>query len=357
MDTKFCPPTWCGIPKDFKRFDVYPWIKDVPNNKKIFCAFWCDWQTPALPPGFDYYLITYHIENVDINWLEKQQQQVGGKFIVLFPGNAYNYHIDNTIFLSYIPWHTDIDNIIKWHGIQSAPYKKKFKYSAVCNRVTQSKIWVTTKLLESAADVSLILINNWIEEKDIHEWQKTNNKVLDNLTDTYLSKYKNLKISDDFNPQTDNFQKINSNPWQAHYIDTALHFTNNSFHYSFMYESGKEYIYPGPDLDEKTLKCLVAGVPFIACGQFEIYKTLSDLGLNFDYEFDLSWDQDQYTLSRFHGIINLIDYLNTMSIDDITQSTRIATKHNLEYVQKRGFYSTCEFLNQQSLEALLDNIT
>jgi hypothetical protein len=355
MDKMFCPQRWIGVPGDFVRYDVYPWVKNLPKDKKIFCAFWFGWQEDFnLPSGFDYYLITFHIENVNIKWLEKQRHLVNGKFIVLFSGNVYDYVLENTQFISYFTWHQDIEKMLGWHGIQNLNPIKKFKYSAICNRISQSKIWITTKLLETAAAQSLIILNNYIEQKNVHHWQKTNNDILDNLTDVYLKKYKNITLSDGFNQMTDNVQKINSNPWQPQYTESALHFTNGSFHYSYTLESKKEYIYPGPDIDEKTLKCLVAGIPFVACGQFEIYKTLSNLGLSFDYGFDLSWDLDAGNLSRFQSIIALIDYLNIMTIDDICNLTNNSTMHNLEFIVKKGFYNTCERHNSDSLEKMFD---
>jgi hypothetical protein len=87
---------------------------------------------------------------------------------------------------------------------------------------------------------------------------------------------------------------------------------------------------------------LVAGIPFVACGQFEIYKTLSQLGLEFDYGFDLSWDQESGNLARFQKICELIDTLDNISIDEIVSMTKKSTLHNKEFVCKIGFFSKCE---------------
>jgi hypothetical protein len=358
MDKMFCPtPSWRGQPNDFTRFDIYPWVKQLPADKKILCDFWKNWSdfSGDLVPGFDYYIISYHIENINIDWLTKQRQLVDGKFIVLFPGNSYHYQLADTEFISYIDWHNDIEKIISWHGQQSIPKKKKFKFSAVCNRITQSKIWVTTKLLETAHSESLLLHNpSNFQNKNVHNFELTGNSTLDLLTEIYVNKYKNLKLSDNFDPLIDNYQAVNSNPWQPLYTDAALHFTNGSFHYSFMMHDDRTYIYPGPDIDEKTLKCLVAGVPFIACGQFEIYKMLSSLGLNFNYGFDLSWDSDSGNLTRFEKICNLIDQLAQLSKEEIVDLTQESTLHNLEFISKKGFYEKCEYAKKISINRLLD---
>lgn len=358
MDLMFCPEPWNGYPRDFTRYDVYPWVKFLPSDKKIFCSFWSNWENNIdLPTGFDYYLISYHVENINLDWLSNQRIRTTGKFIVLFPGNAYEYQLDNTEFISYIDWHEDIRKIVNWHGYKPATNSKKFKFSAVCNRITQSKVWVTTKLLETSAEESLILHHpDNLKNKNVHNWIHTGNANLDLLTEIYIKKYQNLTLSDNFNPKTDNCQRINSDPWQPQYTDTALHFTNGSFHYSYMIEDTISYIYPGPDIDEKTLKCLVSGTPFIACGQFEIYKTLSNFGLNFDYDFDLTWDNDPGNISRFDKICNLIDYLLDFSTEDIIAMTSRATLHNLEFVRKGGFYQQCEQAKLLSIEKIFDCI-
>jgi hypothetical protein len=357
MDKNFCPENWHGSVSDFTRYDVYPWIKLLPKNQKIFCSLWNTWESQVeLPAGFKYYLISFHNENINFNWLVKQRKQVDGKFIVLFSGNLYDVQLENTEFISYINWHNDINKIINWHGIKPSSDNKKFKFSAVCNRITQSKIWITTKLFETSFNDSLIFHNPaYFENKNVHNWELTGNAWLDALTITYIVKYKNLKLSDDFNPATDTVQCISSNPWQPLYTDTALHFTNGSFHYSLMHNQEKSsFIYPGPDIDEKTLKCLVAGTPFVACAQFEVYKTLSSFGLNFDYDFDLTWDNDSDNLLRFEKICNLIDYLSQFEKDDIVAMTKMATQHNLEFIHKGGFYQRCEVARKLSIEKILD---
>lgn len=353
MDKNFCPVSWHGIPSEFTRSDVYPWVTDLPIDKKIYCAFWQNWATISLPPEFDFYIISYHTENVNLDWLKDQRSKIDGKFIILFPGNSYSYHLPNTEFISYNDWHQDIDKIFSWHGTGVTQHQKKFKFSAVSNRITQSKIWVTTKLLECNATDYLILHNPfYLQEKNVHLWQKTGNLKLDELTEIYLKKYRNLQLSDEFDSKKDNFQKINSNPWQPQYTETALHFTNGSFHYSYMQNDDQAFIYPGPDIDEKTLKCLIAGIPFIACGQFEIYRTLSRLGFEFDYGFDLSWDDDPGNLTRFEKICDLIDYLSQYSIDDIQEMTKRSTTHNTEFISKRGFYARGEQDKKMSIEKI-----
>ena len=59
---------------------------------------------------------------------------------------------------------------------------------------------MTTALAEymGTAD-TLLSLSDWIEEKNVHNWQPTGQSVLDNLTEIFRSKYLGKKWSiDDF---------------------------------------------------------------------------------------------------------------------------------------------------------------
>jgi hypothetical protein len=354
MDDGFCPGTWRGTPEKFTRHDVYPWVKKLPVNKNIFCLFWANWHNKIeLPDGYDYYIISYQVENIDIEWLTQQQKKHKGQFIVLHPGYSYNFKLDNTTFITYTSLHHDLDKMISWWGINPIPTNKKYKFSTICNRITQGKIWVTTKLLETAREDSLIVLNSWLELKNVHNWQLTGNANLDKLTDTYRTKYQTLELKDDFDQKIDNIQQRNSNPYQPVYSDCALHFVAGSFHYSQM----SDYIWPGPDIDEKTLKCLLGGVAFIPCAQFETYKFLQDLGLEFNYDFDLNWDQDPGNITRFDSICRLINDLTQYSPETLVAKTQESTNFNRNFILDKKFYNNCERLNQQSLDQLFSLFT
>lgn len=356
MNTQFCPASWAGTPKKFTQIDIYPWIKKLPQNKKIFCALWCHWSPDFdLPPGYDYYLITFPLESINLPWLEQQRRIVGGKFIVMHPGTNYDYKLENTCFITYIEWHNHLDQMINLHGIQPITSEKKYKFSAICNRVTQSKAWITAKLSSVAPTESLIYINNWIEPENVHNWELTGNNVLDQLTLYYRQKHTNSVINDGFKQFSD--QRYNSNPWHDIYTNTAMHFVLCSFHYSYTVDNNRSYIYPGPDIDEKILKCLLGGTPFIPCGQFGIYNHLQSVGFEFDYGLDLSYDSDSGNLSRFESITKLIDNLTNVSKDRIIEITKKSTYHNQEYIIKKGLHAKCEKINALAFAQILDEVS
>jgi hypothetical protein len=242
--------------------------------------------------------------------------------------------------------------MIAWFGLQEKA-KPRYKFSAVCNRITQSKLWIATKLLETAQDSSLVVLNSWLEEKNVHNWQPTGNDTLDNLTqifrDTYLGK--EIKI-DDFDNSKQNKHRITGTPWQPLYQDCAIHFTNESFHYSGMVENDQEYVWPGPFVSEKTLKCLLGATAFVPVGQFETYKTFKDLGFNFECEFDTTWDLDPGNLTRCQSIINLIDWFNHCDINTLTALTKDCNQSNQEHIISGQFFSRCNERNQESIEKI-----
>jgi hypothetical protein len=354
MSVQFAPPLWHGEPTDFIRLDIYPWMSKCKNRKDIYCMLWSHWGMPDLPKDYDYYLITFPLENINLAWLEQQRCRVGGKFIVVHPGTNYDYKLENTCFITYIEWHNHLDQMTNLHGVQSITSKKKYKFSAICNRVSQGKAWIAAKLLDVASTESLVYINTWIEPKNVHNWELTGNPVLDQLTLLYRQNHTNSAVSDGFT-QTDD-QRYNSNPWHDIYTNTAMHFVLCSFHYSYTIDGGRSYIYPGPDIDEKILKCLLGGTPFVPCGQFGIYNHLQSVGFDFDYGIDLSYDSDPGNLSRFESITKLIDDLHNMPKDEIVEITKKSTHHNQEYILKKGLHKKCEQINALAVNQILDEM-
>jgi hypothetical protein len=327
----------------------YEWIGQLPNTK-IYFALFQRWPTQNLPAGYDYYIVSFHLEAVDIGWLK--QQQVTGTIVVLFDGQDYDLKIPGVYFVPFYYWHYQLDTMIEWFGLQEKA-KPNYKFSAVCNRITQSKLWIITKLLETAPDSSLIVLNSWLEEKNIHNWQPTGNVVLDRLTQIFRDKYtgQHIKI-DNFDNQTQNKQNVTGNPWQPLYQNCAVHFTNESFHYSTMVEDGRDYVWPGPFLTEKTLKCLLGGTAFVPVGQFETYKTLTNLGFKFEYGFDATWDLDPGNLSRMERLVNLIEQLAEMDVDYLDQITRASGEHNQDWIVSKQFSKKCKQINSVTIEKI-----
>jgi len=356
LQESYNPLDWTGTPQELGYFnDIYPWIDQLPN-KKIYLALWRSNADLELPENFDYYIIIYHNEPVDLVWLEEQQKRTDGRFYVLMPRKNYDITLPGITFFRYYAWDYDCAKTLRWFpGIE--PRKIKYKYSAICNRASQSKVWITTKLLETAKEQSLIVLNDWIEEKNVHNWIPTGNSTLDNLTNIFRDKWEGIKLTDEYENEL-NHQRINSNPWQPAYINTALHFNNGGFHYSLMQNpNGTYFTHPGPEVCEKTIKCLISATPFINCNQFDTYKTLEEFGMQFDYGFDLTWENDPGNITRFKKIIDLIDDLNeNFSAEQIDAQTKESCLHNQNHILSGGLHRACQTVRNETIELLIEEL-
>ena len=337
----------------------YKWITKLPNKKIYFALFQRNPQWP-LPKGYDYYIVGFHLEAVDLIWLK--QQQVDGQIIVLSDGDHYGFSLPNVHFVKFVYWHYQLQKMQEWFGVKEK-VMPTYKFSAVCNRISQSKIWITTKLLETARASSLIVLNKWLEEKNVHGWQETNNKTLDQLTQIFRNQYLGQEIKiDDFDNKIHNKQRTTGNPWQPLYQDCAINFTNESFHYSamtndFTMNDRTTYIWPGPFITEKTLKCLLGATAFIPVGQFDTYQTLANLGLQFDYDFDTSWDQDSGNLSRAESTVNLIDTLNQFTVEELVDKTKACNEYNQNHIVTGKFFEQCHQKNEESISQIVKIIS
>jgi hypothetical protein len=355
MKKQMLVPESCqGTKNDLPQFLGYEWIQQLPE-KKIYFALFQRWNKQDLPQGYDNYIVSFHLEAVDIDWLKSQR--VTGPIFVLFDGQDYGLTIPGVYFLPFFYWHYQLQQMQEWFGIKEKT-TPTYKFSAVCNRISQSKIWITTKLLETARQSSLIILNSWFEEKNVHGWQPTGNAVLDDLTQIFRDSYlgKEIKI-DNFDNDTQNEQRITGTPWQPLYQDCAIHFTNESFHYSGMIENNQQYIWPGPFLTEKTLKCLLGATAFIPVGQFETYRILENLGFKFDYGFDTTWDLDPGNLSRCEKIVNLIDWLDQQDLACLLDMTQPSNQYNQNHIISGTFFQICQQQNNKSIERIHDLLT
>jgi hypothetical protein len=95
---------------------------------------------------------------------------------------------------------------------------------------------------------------------------------------------------------------------------------------------------------------------FLNNGQFDTYRSLSEMGFAFDYNIDLSYDQESGDLQRFEKLINLIDSLSTVNTQDLFNMTRKSCLHNQNHVVSDTFYYYCEDINEQSSNDILNSL-
>lgn len=352
MKEMLVPLPWNGMADDVPHPEMQ-WLKNLPSN--TYCALWQRWPDTDLPLGHDLYVVSFYLEPVDIEWLDSQCKKIDSPIIVLSDSNFYERKsADNLYCFTYYYWHHQLEKILGWYP-ENPTKKISYKFSSICNRVTQSKVLVTTMLLEHARNDSMIKLGNWIEPKNLHYNSLTNRKILDQVMDVFNKKYsKQTIVFDDFDNTTDNFQRHTCNPLIAVLQHCALHFTNESFHYSYHQEANNTFLYPGPFLTEKTLKCLVAECGFVAVGQSNTYHTLEKLGFKFDYGFDTSWDQLSGDLDRLERILDLIKNLLAYTATEIFEMTVDSSKHNRAHIQNGDFGYICRTHNDRTVNDILE---
>lgn len=332
----------------------YHWFQDLP--KDTYFALWIRGPGTVLPKGHDLYVVTFHYEHMDCEWLVNQSKRTTQPIIVLNDGSDYNFPWPSNVhFFNFYSWHIHLHQIMEWFPKKQSR-NLKYKISAVCNRITQSKLLTTTTLLENFdRDELLVKLGTWLEEKNVHNRQPTRVEKLDKLSNIFFEKYYGNEILiDEFTDAIHNFQRKNSDPWQPLYLESAIHLNNESYHYSQMSDPTGLHIRPGPLISEKTFKCLLAQTPFISVGQFDVYGQFAKLGLKFDYgNIDLSWDQDSGNLSRLSSIIDTILDLKNYSIADINDMTQESSKHNADMIWSGETERRCKEHNQQMAEIIL----
>jgi len=341
------PPTYRCRASDCDLLHM-EWLKGL--GKSTYCfLFQC--LPEDLPLGYDLYVITF-AEWIDEHWLIQQYNRLGAPMIVLTDAEIYNTPFPAGIqFKKYYYLHTQFDLIRTWFP-NKVDKNLQYKYSIVCNRISQAKVWLTTALLETAKEHTLCKLSDWLEEKNVHDWQDTSNSTLNNLTKTFRDKWLGVKIDLADTSSFVNIQRYTSDPWNSLYQHCALHFTNESDHYSYTINHLGQYMRPGPFLTEKTFKCLLGGTGFIPVGKHNTYGFLRNMGFQFDYDFDISWDNDPKDLTRFESIVKLINVLNTMSTQEIFEATKQSSKYNQQYIASHDFYKFCEAQNQKVINEL-----
>lgn len=335
----------------------YPWLANLRNTNTFvhLAAAWTNKQWPQDPdPGFDHYVLSG--DSGMAGWAE----HVAGLhdravYVIDLPevyqdsNNLLVRHVSNTYY------HRQISRLM---GFTDHPVQKNmvYKASALTGRITQSKVIIFSALQRYLGSDCVLSLNDRFESSNVHHWQLTGDQELDDLTayfrDNWLSR--TVKLPDDDSNYLSNYLSVKNSA----YSESALNFTQESFHYSLMYDETKnhEQILSGPFLTEKTFKCLLSQTAFVPVGQFRSYRWLETMGMRFDYGLDLSFDDDPGNISRLNKLVTLIRNLEKYTAEDLFEMTKTSTLHNYFNITSKEFFDRCEKSNQSSLNTLYEYI-
>ena len=353
-----CPPMLFGNLPDKLAWAELDWLHDLPGNN--FFGLWLRGFDPDLPKGYDNYILSYHMERPHWEWIREQAKNIDGRIIIINDGLPYDNfdQLPNIDFYTFYSWHFQLQQI---HELFPKIPKKqqKYKVSAINNRVTQSKLIIFTAIMELIEDNSLVKLSDWIEPKNVNWYQETGYPILDELTETFRQKYEgNTILLDNFLFKNSTKPRYNSDPFSVAFTDAALHFSLESYHYSYMVDDYGKYTRTGPNLTEKTLKCLLGETAFIPVSQFDVYNQLQQLGFMFDYgPLDLSFDRDPGNLSRLVKIVELCKTINIYSIEELLHYTEESSKHNREHIISEDFGNLCKQANQHTANKIITDLS
>ena len=330
----------------------YPWIADL-KNKNIWLSLSQHWKSDGSypdtpPPGYDYYIVTG--DSLMFGFAEKISEQTKGKAIQLSgPIIDSNFSTEQVAYLAYTADHRRINRMpTKWPINKNIMYKA----SALTNRLTQSKAIIFSALTNLLNEQEFVGSLNHAHAllKNVHNWEMSGNVACDTHTKNFINNWLDKKV---ILPNDDRTEGSYNNPA---YQNSALNFTQESYHYSYMTnKNGNSYIEPGPFLTEKTWKCILSKTAFVPVGQYQSYAWLQQMGMKFNYgPLDLSFDQDSGNLTRLEKIVNLIESLNQWSAQELFEMTRDSCEYNYEHVINGNFWNNCEDFNQGTVTQLIN---
>ena len=326
---------------------IFKSIYDVEPDTDCFLGVNLLWPKFDLPSNYSRYFLSWQTEQFDVHWLRQQASLVYPKSILVANDGLVDKSIfpDNVEFVRWITWHKQIDQLVNRFGVCTDPQLPKYRLSSLSFRVSQYKRFVTAYLLKHAdhQDIMLTYHGRLGKQEDLHGYPQ-GLPWLDELdlelTPTFINFDDGYSIEK--NKAVDNGGWLN-----PAFEDALVNFTNESFHYSLSQVDGREFLYPGPYLTEKTWKPLLAGRPFLSVSQWHTYRELEDLGFKFEFGFPKEFDNDSGDLTRIKDIFNSIDYILATPIRDQFEQSLDSAKHNAQHIKTGNFYSICQDRNEQ----------
>ena len=281
-------------------------------------------------------------------YAEKVALETGGR-VILLTGPLLPSDL-STEQVTYLPYTADHRRIKRMPTHWTINKDIKYKASALTNRITQSKVIVFSALQTLlGSDVVYSLHHAHAKLKDVHHWEMTGNPACDIYSKIFMENWLDKHINLD---QDDKIEGSYNNPA---YQNSALNFTQESYHYSYMISGDKHYIEPGPFLTEKTWKCLLSQTAFIPVGQYKSYAWLEQMGFDFNYgPLDLSFDQDPGNISRLEKIVKFIESLQHYTAMELYEFTLESSRKNYEHAMSDKLWIHCENFNQDTISHLLN---
>lgn len=301
-------------------------------------------------------VLSFHTEQIDYPFIKSVAAENPHSDIVVFSDErVYPSSLwpENVRFFRYLTWHHQIENLMKvWGRPPAHRPPARYSISALSFRSTQFKTYIIGTLLNHQRRDDFLLSWHIVPgySTDVHAWKGTGRDRLDQLANRMIDQPE-IKIDDWYNLDY-NFPMQNADWNQPAYRDCVFNITNESWHYSSTLIDDTPFIFPGPLFTEKTWKPLLVGNGILYAGQFESYISLKEVGFQFDYGIDLSYDSIEGDLDRVCLLLDAVEKLADMSIPELEECSRESSRHNQDHILSGDFSVTCDRLNTQFLGRL-----
>lgn len=318
--------------------DAYCWLNcQVFDSKKI----------PV--DCYDKFVLSFHTEffehNILIDFFSTHPDK---KFLLISDWKYYdNIFPSNVQTVTWVTLHTQADLIVKTYGVceNKSPSKR---LSSLAYRHEFHKAAVTAYMLSHTKDSDRVL--SWWDVKYRYPYYLEE----DYYIDPEIAKY---VLGDSFQTlapitldEFDNQPLANSQWRHPAYLDCVLNLSNESV-FNSSCELGR---LPGPYLTDKTWKVLLSGTGLLPVGQAGTLGHLRSLGLEFDYQIDLSYDSLVPEYDRILGIFRTIDSVLQRPVDQLYRDVRDSTAHNINHLVNGEFKKSCRIHND-SQRPIIEN--
>ena len=314
------------------------------------------WPKFDLPLTADRYFVSFHTEQLDDDWIIQQANRVYPKPIMLVNDCKFVKNPqwpDNIIFIRWITVHQQLEYLANFYGVCYEPLLPKYHLSSLSFRHSQYKKFVSAWLIKNVDPTKLMLTWHGHVTHDSHIHGHPNWATwLDDL-DMPPGQLTCINWDDQFS-LLKNEPLYNANWHCPPYTEALVNLTNETFNYSLSFKDNQSYTYLSPYITEKTYKPLLAGRPFVAVGQYQTLKTLTELGFDTNFGWISDYDHDSGDLTRIQKIFQTLDQIQSQNIKHLYEGSLDAVKHNVHHITSGNLSHCCDTLNQKNLKQIVD---
>jgi hypothetical protein len=332
------------------------WLHQL-NRGRTWYGLHYDWPTgrpSAVPEGFDTYVISWHIENWDNDWLDAFCESHPNQLIVIIGEFNEVPRYPNLKTLVHHCWYLVIPYILQLFDT-NYQFKETRKYtlSSLCNKPTQLKTLVSAYLLKNFFQRDDLLLS-WNAQRPYrcpsmdHLDVLKSRPILEPLVEYYYSAMINASIT------LDSFEAVaieHFNYTHEAFANSLINLTNETHCQSLRHDR----LFPGPCVSEKTWKPLFSGTGFVPVGQPNTYRYFENFDFRMDYPWPCDFDSIPGDLTRIESVLNTIDWILGGQVLDYEKDILAINRHNYEHIRSKQFVSTIQEINQQNLELFLKN--